>query len=237
MSPFVSPEPFWPSTCSISLPLSLSCSFLSFFLLVFLFLLSFGSFFFSLSFFFCLLWFCFLKTNNIKRFNCKVFFHQSCVFCWFPVLISLSNPFFLSLFFPGIHLCFLFHINVFGFKKHKLKNTNFWSKGELQQNGFFLITCVLQNVKSYRFLFAPFLAKFWLMFEKHYKNRYFSTFSKAKAKKNDHFEGLLSGPSKGYYLGQVCCNIKMANLAQIITLQIFAHTFFFQKKVLKPLFL
>ena len=67
------------------------------------------------------------------------------------------------------------------------------------------------------------------MFKKHYKNRYFSTFSKAT--KNDHFEGLLSGPSKGYYLGQACCNIKMANLAQIITLQIFAHTlFFFQKK-------
>ena len=62
--------------------------------------------------------------------------------------------------------------------------------------------------------------------KKHYKKRYFSTFSKTKRKKNDHFEGLLSGPSKGYYLGQVCYNIKMANLAQIITLQIFARTFF-----------
>ena len=42
---------FWPSTCSISVSLSLSCSFLSFVLIVFLVLLSFGSFFFSLSFF------------------------------------------------------------------------------------------------------------------------------------------------------------------------------------------
>ena len=76
--------------------------------------------------------------------------------------------------------------------------------------------------------FAPFFAKIWFMFKKHYKNRYFSTFSKAKKEK---------GPSKGYYLGQVCCNIKMANLAQIMTLQIFVHTFFFKKKVPKPLFL
>ena len=72
------------------------------------------------------------------------------------------------------------------------------------------------------------------MFKKHYKNRYFSTCSKAKKETNDHIEGLLSGPSKGYYLGQVCCNIKMADLAQIITLQIFAHTFFSTKKSETP---
>ena len=77
--------------------------------------------------------------------------------------------------------------------------------------------------------FCPFFGQNLVEVQKHYKNRYFSTFSKAK-KKNDHFEGLLSGPSKGYYLGQVCCNIKMANLAQIITLQIFAHTFFVKQR-------
>ena len=52
--------------------------------------------------------------------------------------------------FPDLILCSLFNINVFGFKKPKLKNTKFWSKGVLQQNGF-LWACVLQNVKSYRF--------------------------------------------------------------------------------------
>ena len=41
--------------------------------------------------------------------------------------------------------------------------------------------------------------------------------------------GLLSGPSKGSYLGQACCNMKMANLAQKITLQIVARTFLFKK--------
>ena len=84
--------------------------------------------------------------------------------------------------------------------------------------------------------FAPFFAQFWLMFRKHYKNRYFSTFLKAKNWKNIHFEVLLSGPSRCYYLGQVDCNLKMANLAQIITPQICARNFFVQKKVLKPLF-
>ena len=97
-------------------------------------------------------------------------------------------------FFPGIQLCFLSNINVFGFKKHKLRNTNFWSKGELQQNGFFNNLC-FEKCEKLSFLFAPFLAKFWLMFKKHCKNRCFSTFSKAKKRKNDHFPKLLSGPS------------------------------------------
>ena len=137
---------FWPSTCSISL--SLSLLFFSFFLPSYLsfFLLSFGSVFFSLSFFFCLLCFCFMKTNNFSSILC---------FFWFPVLFSLSNPLFLSLFFSGIQLCFLFNINVFGFKKHKLKNTNFWSNGELQQNGFFNNLCFAKCEKL-SFFFALF---------------------------------------------------------------------------------
>ena len=45
-----------------------------------------------------------------------------------------------------------------------------------------------------------------------------------------HFEVLLSGPSRFYYLGQVDCNLKMANLAQIITPQICARNICFKKK-------
>ena len=148
---------FWPSTCSISLSLSLSCSFLFFFLLVLLFLLSFASFFFSLSLCFSLLCFCFMKTNNIKRFNCKVFFINPVSF-----LVSCLVFSFKSLFLIFVFLVFSYvfcSTSMFWFQKHKLKNTNVWSKGELQQNRVFLITCVLQNVKSYRF-FAPFLAIF-----------------------------------------------------------------------------
>ena len=122
---------------------------------------------------------------------------------------------------------FLFNINVLGFKKTKLKNTNFWSKGELQQNGFFMKLCFGKCEKLS--FFCPLFAKFWLMFKKHYKKRYFSTFLKTKKQKM-HFEVLLSGPSRCYYLGQVDCNLKMANLAQIITPQICARNFFSKKK-------
>ena len=45
-----------------------------------------------------------------------------------------------------------------------------------------------------------------------------------------HFEVLLSGPSRCYYLGQVDCILKMTNLAQIITPQICARNLFFKKK-------
>ena len=122
----------------------------------------------------------------------------------------------------------------FWFQKTKFRNTNFCSKGELQQNGFFMNLCFGKCEKlSFFIAHFFFFAKFWLMFKKHYKNRYFSTFLKTKKQKM-HFEVLL-WPSRCYHLGQVDCNLKMANLAQIRTPQICARNFF--KKVLKPLFL
>ena len=47
---------------------------------------------------------------------------------------------------------------VFDFQTNNLKSTNFWSKGGLQQNGV-LWSCVLQNIKSYRFLGGPFFGQ------------------------------------------------------------------------------
>ena len=66
---------------------------------------------------------------------------------------------------------FLFNINVFGFKKHKLKKKTpmFGQEGGLQQNIFF-ITCVLQNVKNDHFV-CPFLGQILVEVQKHYKNR------------------------------------------------------------------
>ena len=61
-------------------------------------------------------------------------------------------------------------------------------------------------------------------------------FQKQKNKKY-HFEVLLSGPSRCYYLGQVDCNLKMANLAQIITPQICARNFFQKKSAETPIFI
>ena len=74
---------------------------------------------------------------------------------------------------------FLFNIIVFGFKKPKLKNTNVWSKGGLQQNGVFYEHVLCKLWKVIVFL-GPFFGKLWLMFQKHYKIMYFSTFLKAK---------------------------------------------------------
>ena len=129
---------FWPPPFSTSLSLSPSCSIVSFFLLVFL-LLSFCSFFFiflSFSFFFALVsW-----TEQHQNTKLLLSFLKYFFFFWFPVFFFLSNPFFLSLLFPDFKLCFLLNINVFGLKKPKLKNTNFWSKGGLQQNVFFFMS-------------------------------------------------------------------------------------------------
>ena len=161
-------------------------SFLSFFFAFFLFLV-FVSFFPFLS---SLL--LFHEKKNIKIFNCNFFPEIFALSFGFLSCFSVSNPFFLSLLFPDFKLCFLFNINVFSFKKNKLKSTKKNKKKQLQQNGVFLWTCVLQNVKSYRFFFAPFFfAKFWLMFKKHYKNRYFSKFLKAKKAKKNAFWGVI----------------------------------------------
>ena len=155
---------FWPHLVSISLSLSLSFSFLSSFLLVF-FLLSLGSWFLYLSFFLFLLCFCFMKRTTSKYSITKCLFINPFHFCWFPLFLFLSNPLSLSLLFPDFKFCFLFNINVFS-QNMQVKNTNFRSRGGLQHSGF-LLTCALQNVKSYRF-FASFCQVF-LIFKPHCK--------------------------------------------------------------------
>ena len=69
----------------------------------------------------------------------------------------------------------------FWFQNKELRKKHFLVKrGVATKRVFFLWTCVLENVKSYRFFWGHFFGNFWLMFKKHYKNRYFSTFFKAK---------------------------------------------------------
>ena len=112
------------------------------------------------------------------------------------------------------------------------KNTFIQKKGGCNITVFFFLwACVLQNVKSYRFFFGIFFfCIFWLFFKKHYKNRHFSTFFEAKNyKKNGIFES--------YYLVQVDCVLKNANLDQIITSNIFARNFFQKKRAETPIFI
>ena len=149
---------FWPSTCSISLSLSLSLvllflsSFLSFF-----FLLSFG----SLFFLFFSVFFAFLheKQQHQKISIAKLFFINPVSFLVSCFVFSFRSLFLSLCVFSGIQLCFLFNINVFGFKKTQVEKHQFLVKRGVATKRFFFITCVLQNVKSYRFCFCPFLGQ------------------------------------------------------------------------------
>ena len=176
----------------LCLSLSLSCFF--FFLLVFLvcFLLvpCFSLFHYFSVFFAFVSW----KEQHQKiQLQSFCFFNQSCVFL-FPVMFSLWNPFVLPLFccFLIFHLCFLFNINVVGFKQQVEKHQCLVKRGVATKRSFYNLCFV----KSEKFFGARFWAKFWLMFKKHYENRYFNTFSKPKKRKNMTI-------LKGYYLGQV----------------------------------
>ena len=152
---FLSPLTFFglPLFLFLFLCLSLSLVFLSSFLS--LFLLSFCFLFFvSFSFFF-LLCFLFHEKNNMKNFNCNLFFPEifslsfgflSCFF--FPI------PFSYLCFFPDFKLCFFVQHQCFGFqKKQSWKTPIFGQKGELQQNVFFFFVMNLcfGKCESYRF--------------------------------------------------------------------------------------
>ena len=140
VSPFVSPWPFWPPLFSISLSLSLSLSryFLSFFLLVFFCFLLVPCFclFLSFSVFFGFVsWKKQHQNIQLRSIFSSILSHYlvSCLVFSLRSLCRILGFFF----FPDFKLCSLFNINVFGFKKYKFKNTNFWWRGGLQQNVFF----------------------------------------------------------------------------------------------------
>ena len=146
------------------------------FLFLFLCLSLFFSFFLSsfLSFLFAFFWFLvfvsfflflsslllFHERNNIKILNCKFCLHQYFLFFGF-LSFFVSSSFLLSLLFPDFKLCFLFNIKVFDFQTSNLKNKKQMVKRGVATKRFFLSTCVLENVKSYRFfVWAIFLAIF-----------------------------------------------------------------------------
>ena len=57
----------------------------------------------------------------------------------------------------------------------------------VQHKVFFFSTCVLQNVKSYRFWGGHFFCKFLVVLKKHNKNRHLAHFSKQKYTKKMTF--------------------------------------------------
>ena len=120
----------------------------------------------------------------------------------------------------------------FWFQKNQVEKHIFSKKGGCNKTGFFFYEPVFCKMsKVIVFFFGIFFCIFWLLFKKHYKNRHFSTFFKAKHyKKNGIFGSYYLVQVGSYYLVQVDCILKNANLDQIITSKIFVHNFFFQKK-------
>ena len=177
---------FWPPSFSVSL--SLSLSFLRFFLYSFL------SLFFAFFWFLVLVSVCiflsslrfFHERNNIKIFNCKFFLHQYFLFFGFQSFFCFKFLFSYLCYFLISSYVFCSTSRFFGFNTNNLKTEFLVNKGVATKRCF-LSTCVLQNVKSYRFVFGHFFGNFWLMFKKHYKNRYFSTFQKPQFEKKWQF--------------------------------------------------
>ena len=66
---------------------------------------------------------------------------------------------------------------------------------------FLFIACVLQNVESYRFL--PILGQNYADVQNIVKYVFQHIFQIKTRQNKCHFQGSLSGPSRGYYLGQV----------------------------------
>ena len=194
---FLSPSTFFGLPLFLFLFLCLSLALVLFFLssLSFFFLLSFGSFFLSLSncsFFFA---FVFWKEQHAIF---KLQFIVSSIFSLFYGFLScfsLSNPFFLSLLVSWYSVMFLLNINVFGFKKTQVKKHQvFGQKGSCNKT-VFLITCVLKNVKSYRFFWPLFWPNFGWCSKNTVKIGVSAHFQKQKKEKMTIFQS--------YYLGQV----------------------------------
>ena len=142
-------------------------------------------------------------------------------FWGFLVLCSLSNPFLLSVF-PNFKLCSLFNIDGSSFKKTTCVKKQIGQEGVCNKTLF--ITCVLQTVKSC--LFLPIFGQIFVdVPKKDWKIGVSAHFEQEKSK-NYHFERILSGPSKGYYLVQVWPFLHMANLDQLITPKFFARNLF-----------
>ena len=136
MSPFVSPEPFLAFHL-FNFSFSVSLLFFSFFLPSCLSCFAFFWFLLFLSLFhFLASLHLFRENQQHQKIQLQSCFHQSRVFFVSCLVFSFKSLFrifvvsWYSVMFFVQHQCFWL-------KKHKLKNTNFWSKGELQQNGFF----------------------------------------------------------------------------------------------------
>ena len=137
----------------------LSLFFFSFFIPSCLcFLLSFGSLFGSLSLFFFLLWFSFMK-GTTSKYSIASFFFISIFsfFSFLPFLFQVPFSYLCSCLILSYVFCSTSRFLIS--KQTTYKKKHFLVKGGVATKRVFLATCVLENVKSYRF-FWPFFWQF-----------------------------------------------------------------------------
>ena len=130
----------------------------------------------------CFFVFCFMRRTTSKYYIWKLSFHNLFLFIFFFFSVSSFK-----------------YVLIFAF--HYLSCVCWWT------SMFFNISkktisktpiLVLHIVKGYRFFRAHFdWGKFWLMFTKHYQNRYFSTLLRTINMNQIPFWGVVSGPSRG----------------------------------------
>ena len=126
---------------------------------------------------------------------------------------------------------FVVQHHCFWFQKPKFKNTNFWSKGGLQHNGFFFMNLCFAKCEKLSFFWGAFFWQIFGCFSKStIKIGILAHFSKQKLQKKGIFKCYYLVQVKCYYLVQVGCVLKTVNLDQIITFKIFARNLFSKKK-------
>ena len=189
---------------AFSLPHSHSLSLYCYFSI---FLVFFLSFFFASSFFSLALFVCFCSENNIKIINRKFGFFNVFRFLVSCLVLSFRSLFYLCFFL--ILCCFCSKKCSYLSNKTTYRTPIFGDVGGCNQQMCFFITCVLENVKSYRFG-GPFSGKIMLMFKNTVKYVFQHIFETERQIKY-HFEELLSGPDNNS--------------------DFLAHNFFFSKKM------
>ena len=112
-------------------------------------------------------------------------FHQSFLFFLVSCRFFFRNPFSYLCFFLILSYVFVQH-QCFWFQKAQVENTNFGSKGGLQQNVFFYEPVFCKMWKA--IIFCHIFGKFWLYFKKHYKIGISAHFKSKKNKKNTIFQ-------------------------------------------------
>ena len=167
----------------------------------------------------------------MKILNWNFFSSSKCSLFWVSCLVFSFKSLFLIFVFSWFWVMFFVQHHCFWFQKTQVEKHIFSKKGGLQHNGFFLWTCVLQNVKSYRFFFGNFLGMFLVVFQKNtIKIGILAHFSKQKITKKWHFWKLLSGPSWKLLSGPSWLRLKKRQLGPDNNFQNFCAQFLFPKK-------